>query len=70
MKIKEIDLRYLNEKTGKIGKEISYHSILKADYLLPYNKMCISQQRVISEIRYEMVGISDNVSFHMIETCR
>ena len=33
IKIKESALRYINEKNGQKGKEISYHSIEMAEYL-------------------------------------
>ena len=67
IKSKESALRYLNEKKGKKGKEISYHSIEMAEYLLPYNKMSISQKRKIFEIRNKMVDIPDNFSSDSIE---
>ena len=68
IKSKESALRYLNEKKGKKGKEISYHNIEMAEYLLPYNKMSISQKRKIFEIRNKMVDIPDNFSSDSIET--
>ena len=39
-----------------------------AEYLLPYNKMSISQKRKIFEIRNKMVDIPDNFSSDSIET--
>ena len=38
-----------------------------AEYLLPYNKMSISQKRKIFEIRNKMVDIPDNFSSDSIE---
>ena len=36
---------YLKEKQGKKGKEIQYSNIEMAEYLLPENKMSISQKQ-------------------------
>ena len=67
-KTKESALRYLNKKKGKKGKEISYQSLEMAKYLLPYNKMSISQKRKIFEIRNKMVDIPENFSSDSVQT--
>ena len=67
-KMKENALKYLNQKKGKKGNEISYESIEMAEYLLPYNKLSISQKRRMYEIRNKMVDIPENFSSDTIET--
>ena len=51
---------YLKEKQGKKGKEIKYSNIEMAEYLLPENKMSISQKQRMFAIRNKMVEIENN----------
>ena len=67
-KMKENALKYLNQKKGKKGNEISYECFEMAEYLLPYNKMSVSQKRRMYEIRNKMVDIPENFSSDIIET--
>ena len=67
-KMKENALKYLNQKKGKKGNEISYESMEMAEYLLPYNKLSISQKRRMYEIRNKMVDIPENFSSDIMET--
>ena len=62
MKRQENEFKYLNAEKGKKGKEILYSSITMADYLLPYNKINISEKRSLFAIRNKMVELPENCS--------
>ena len=61
--IQETAFKYLIQKRGSKGQEITYKELKKADYLLPgYFPITIEEQRSIFEIRNRMVYICSNFS--------
>ena len=56
-KCKESVYKYLMNKRGKKGEQISYLSIRMSEYLLPNEKMSIEDQRKNFEIRNNMIDI-------------
>ena len=53
-------LKYLIEKQGTKGKDISYSCIQMSEYLHPSNKLTIEEKRKQFEIRNKMVDIPAN----------
>ena len=53
-------LKYLTEKHGTKGKDISYSCIQMSEYLHPSNKLTIEEKRKQFEIRNKMVDIPAN----------
>ena len=69
-KLKESARKYLLEKQGKKGSDISFSSLEMSLYLQPFNNtLTIEQKREMFSIRNKMVKIPANFSSNCEEKC-
>ena len=69
-KIFQSALKYLLEKRGKKGKEISYTCIEMSEYLQPFNNyLTVEQKREMFAVRNKMINIPANFSSKSESKC-
>ena len=69
-KIFQSALKYLLEKRGKKGKEISYTCIEMSEYLQPFNNhLTVKQKREMFAVRNKMIDIPANFSSKIESKC-